>query len=99
MAHDIVFEFAKEKMLKVWDGYTRFEFIAKPLYFLYIHMPPAKFLASLDWLIAQRLCGQRFIDFYMLDCRHSDLELQRVLLSKVEKVSKERLFAGKDVVV
>lgn len=73
--------------------------VLKPLHFLFVHMAPARFLASLDFLIAQGLVSKRFVDFYMDDCGGSNLELQRYLLQKVEKVTKAQLIAGKDVII
>lgn len=95
----LTFEFAREKMFKIWGGYTDMHRVLKPMHFLFTHMAPAKFLASLDYMIAQGLVSQKFIDFYMTDCKGSDLELQRYLLQKVEGVTKAHLFAGKDVIL
>lgn len=95
----MTFDFTREKMFKIWGGYSDMHRVLKPLHFLFVHMHPAKFLASLDFLIAQGLVSNRFVDFYMGDCKGSNLELQRYLLQKVEKVSKAQLIAGKDVIV
>ncbi|MFN8741520.1 MAG: hypothetical protein ACK5YR_16465 [Pirellula sp.] len=96
---EMTFNFAKNKMMTIWGGYEDMHRILKPIHFLYLHMYPAKFLWSLDYLIAQGLVAEKFIEFYKTDCKSSDLELQKYLLQKVDKESKAVLYAGKDVVI
>ena len=95
----MTFNFARDKMLEIWGGHEDMHRVLKPIHFIYLHMYPAKFLWSLDYLIAQGLVGKRFVDFYMDDCKGSDLEFQRYLLQKVTQESKAVLYAGKDVVL
>ncbi len=95
----VMFDFAKEKIFKVWGGACDMHSVLKPVHYLMTHMKSKPFFHSLDWLIANNLTGQNFVDFYQETCKGSNLELQRYLTSKIEKKDKRALLAHKDVVL
>ena len=69
------------------------------LAFLDQHFPPAKLEAALTWLGRQGLRGQRFIQWFHGECKGSNLEMHRTLLSAVEKPTTSdvrRIMSGKD---
>jgi hypothetical protein len=75
---------------------SRFHEIATRLYYLDVHFPENKLNAALQWLIANKLTGARFVEWAKGDCAGSNLEMHRLLLSRIEKETKTKLFFEKD---
>lgn len=99
-SYDVLPENQRRLMLMIWDGYAQFERITTRLHYIHLHMPNARVVEALRWLLANKLTGGRFVDFAEGECKGSNLELIRVLTMRIEKDKKERkLYAGKDILV
>jgi hypothetical protein len=82
---------------RIVDGHKRAEFFAYYLEYLVFHMPEKMLIPSLEWLIAQGLTGDRFMDFVYNDCAASGLELIRHLTMRLERDRKTRSLYSADI--
>lgn len=70
--------------------------ITAALYFLDQHFPPKHLNKALIWLIDNNYIGRRFLAWYDLIAKASDLEMHRLLLSIVENDVLKPIIAGKN---
>lgn len=88
----------KALFLKVWNGHNAFEEITPHLHYLDVFFPRAKIEEALKYLVKNNLTGKRFVEWFMMDCDGSQLEMHRELLKRVEKDREaRRLFAQNDL--
>jgi hypothetical protein len=84
--------------LGIWAGMSPPHGITTRLHYLDSHFPKAKLPYALNWLIRNKLIGQRFIDWVDFDCVGSNLEMMRRLMAAVEREKVLRpLTAEKDL--
>lgn len=79
-------------MFKISDGKE------KALPYLHFIYNMTRCDEALSWLVKNKICGQRFLDFVRMECDNSLLKLGSVLKSKIEKEKELRpLYVGRDV--
>lgn len=83
-------------MMKIIDNHHDVHPVAMRLYFLFDHFPPNKLDKVLTWLVSNRLTGFSFVSWFNSECKGSDLEMHRFLLSVVDNLSLNRVISGKD---
>lgn len=86
----------RELLLRVVAGFPDFEKITTRLFFLDDHFPPHKLDQALTWLIAHRCIGSGFVQWFKEECKSSDLEMHRLLLSIVDNIASPAIIAGRN---
>jgi hypothetical protein len=86
----------RELYLKIVDMSVDYSLITHRLHFLDNHFPPHKLDAALEWLVANKITGQKFITWFKEECQYSDLEMHRRLLRVVDNAPLDRVVAGKN---
>lgn len=86
-------------MLTIWAGFMPPGEITMRLFYLDSHIADqTKIDTGLKWLVKNKITGQAFIDWFNVDCKGSQLEMIRVLMSRIEGEKQlRRLFVGKDM--
>lgn len=92
-------EIAMEYFQRILDGHPDGATFAFFLEYLTFHMPDAKLIPALEWLLKNELTGQRFLVFAIVDCKGSGLEMIRYLTMRLEREKKIRRLHVTDVKV
>jgi len=82
---------------KIRHDHVSPHYIAYYLEYLTFHMPVAKLVPALKWLVKNDLRGQRFVDFVNGQCKRSGLELIRHLTMRLECEKRERKLYAVDI--
>lgn len=82
---------------RIRDNHPNIHYMAYYLEYLTFHLPEAKLLPALEWLVKNRLTGEKFLEFIQGDCRRSGLELIRQLTMRLEREKKTRTLTVKDI--
>lgn len=86
----------RDLLLKIVDNHPDIHPVALRLHFLFDHFPPDKLNTALMWLINNRYTGFSFVSWFKSECKNSDLEMHRLLLSIVDNLQLGRVVAGKN---
>lgn len=87
----------REKYLTIWNGFAPMHAVLDPLSYLELRAPVHLVEPMLDWLIKNKIQGKKFFEFYLTECKGSDLELLRVLTAKVKRAHLQPIIANKDI--
>lgn len=86
----------RELYFRLIDNHPNLHAIAHRLHFLDSHFPPAKLDAALKWLTTNNVTGSRFVEWFKVECKNSDLEMHRLLLSVVDNGKLKPVIAGRN---
>lgn len=86
----------RDLYLRVVDDYPDYAKITHRLFFLDDHFPPNKLDAALAWLVLHQVTGVRFTYWFKEECKSSDLEMHRLLLSIVDNIAAPAVVAGRN---
>lgn len=86
----------RELYFRVIDTYQDIHAITHRLHFLDNHFPPNKLDQALAWLVLNGTVGAKFIRWFKEECKSSDLEMHRMLLSVIDNVALQPVIAGRN---
>ncbi len=86
----------RELYFRIIDSYADIHPITHRLHFLDNHFPPEKLDKALAWLISNDTTGRKFVSWFTVECKGSDLEMHRLLLSAVDNQKLRPVIAGRD---
>lgn len=97
----VIDEKIRRLMLKIWNeetGETECLTLTSALHYLDCHFPKEKIAPALDWLIANKIVGKKFLEYLAYECSNSYLELHARLLARVERLAENsrKFKAGVD---
>ena len=90
-------EAAMPLFTQIHAGHRNAHFFSYYLEYLAFHMPVPKIVPALQWLVKNKICGERFIMYVRGECRASGLEFIRNLHMRVEREKKLRELFVKDI--
>ncbi len=86
----------RELYFRVIDNYPNVHAITFRLHFLDNHFPPNKLDRALAWLVLNGISGTKFLDWFKVECKSSDLEMHRLLVSVVDNADLKPVIAGRN---
>lgn len=86
----------RELYFRIIDTYPDIHPITYRLHFLNDHFPPNKLDRALTWLISNQTTGAKFVSWFKVECKNSDLEMHRLLLSAVDNDALKPVVAGRN---
>lgn len=86
-----------ELYFRVRANHPNVHYIAYYLEYLTFHIPERMLVPALEWLVKNKIVGERFIEFIHNDCAKSGLEMIRYLTMRLEKEQKTRKLYAMDL--
>jgi|SRR6267378_3408348 len=96
-APTLIAEEAMSLFHQIRNFHPNTQYVAYYLEYLAFHIREPLLVPALQWLIKNKIVGQKFIDFVQEDCSRSGLELIRQLTMRIEKDKHFRRLHRKDV--
>jgi hypothetical protein len=97
--HEDLYEIPNQRRdlyLKVVDNLSLAHDIAPRLKYLEDHFPTHQIDLAAKWLVQNKLCGTKFINWFKTECHKSDLEMLARLVAVVNNAEVVPVIAGKN---
>lgn len=83
--------------LKIRADHPNAQYFAYYLEYLTFHLPDGMLVPALEYLVKNKMTGERFLKFINEDCQRSALELLRHMTMRLERSTKLRTLTRKDI--